>query len=85
MEWLTRIDEWEPARSFTDRQLRGPYALWVHEHRFTARDGGTLVRDRVEYRLPWEPLSAPVRRLFVRPTIERIFEHRRQVIARILG
>ena len=84
-DWLTRIDDWQPGHSFMDVQLRGPYALWVHEHRFSRRDGGTLVQDRVEYQLPWEPLSAPVRRLLVRPMIERIFRYRRQAIARVLG
>lgn len=85
VHWLTRIEEWQPGRFFTDVQVRGPYALWVHRHRFTPRDGGTLVEDRVEYRLPAAPLSAPVHALFVRPTIERIFAHRRRAIARILG
>ena len=85
LEWLTRIEDWQPGRSFTDLQLRGPYALWIHEHRFTSRNGGTLVEDRVAYRLPWEPLSAPVRLLIVRPTIERIFGYRREAIARLLG
>jgi ligand-binding SRPBCC domain-containing protein len=85
LEWLTRIEDWQPGRSFTDVQLRGPYAHWVHEHRFTRRDGGTLVEDRVEYQLPGEPFSAPVRALFVRPTIGRIFHYRREAIARVLG
>lgn len=85
VHWLTRIEEWEPGRSFTDVQVRGPYALWVHRHHFTAREGGTLVEDHVEYRVPGTPLSAPVHSLFARPTVERIFAHRRRAIERILG
>jgi len=85
VHWLTRIEEWQPGRSFTDVQVRGPYALWVHRHRFMPRGGGTLVEDHVEYRLPGAPLSAPVDSLFVRPTVERIFAHRRRAIERILG
>lgn len=85
MAWLTRIDRWEPGRSFVDTQLRGPYARWVHTHTFTPADGGTRVEDRVEYALPLAPLSDPVRALFVRPTVERIFRHRHAAIARILG
>jgi ligand-binding SRPBCC domain-containing protein len=83
--WLTRIEDWAPDRAFTDVQLRGPYATWVHRHTFAPLDGGTAVRDRVEYSLPFEPLSAPVHALFVRRTVERIFAHRRIAIARVLG
>jgi ligand-binding SRPBCC domain-containing protein len=83
--WLTRIEEWEPNRSFTDVQLRGPYAHWIHRHTFMPHGGGTSVRDRVEYALPLAPLSDPGRILFVRPTLERIFAYRRGAIARLLG
>ena len=85
MQWLTRIERWEPVHAFVDVQLRGPYARWVHLHTFTPEGAGTRVRDRVEYALPLAPLSAPVHALFVRPTIERIFRHRHEVIARVLG
>jgi ligand-binding SRPBCC domain-containing protein len=27
VRWTSRIEEWEPGRSFVDRQQRGPYAL----------------------------------------------------------
>ena len=45
--WRTRIDVWEPGVRFVDRQVRGPYRVWVHEHRFEAVEGGTRVMDRV--------------------------------------
>jgi ligand-binding SRPBCC domain-containing protein len=85
MNWLTRIERWIPNRSFVDVQLRGPYARWVHEHTFTAENGGTRVRDRVEYVLPFAPLSEPAHFLLVRPMVERIFRHRHHSIARLLG
>lgn len=85
IHWLTRIDEWTPGRSFTDRQLRGPYALWVHRHGFAPRREGTVIRDRVDYALPLPHLAAPVHALFVRPMIEKIFAYRRDLIAGVLG
>lgn len=85
MQWLTRIDEWRPGRSFVDRQLRGPYALWVHRHTFAAHPQGTLVRDRVDYALPLDPFSRPAHPFLVKPRIERIFAHRREVLARTFG
>ncbi|MGZ4875445.1 MAG: SRPBCC family protein, partial [Candidatus Angelobacter sp.] len=43
LRWTSEIIEWEPPHRFVDLQLRGPYKLWRHEHRFEARDGGTLI------------------------------------------
>ena len=85
MPWLTRIDHWEPGRLFVDRQLRGPYARWVHLHTFAAERGGTRLGDRVEYALPFDPLSRPAHVLYARPMVERIFDHRRMVITERFG
>ncbi len=85
MEWLTRIDEWNPGRSFVDRQLRGPYALWVHRHTFEPHPRGTRVHDRVDYALPLDPLSRPAHPLFVRPQIMKIFRYRREILVQTFG
>jgi hypothetical protein len=85
VRWRTRIDRWEPGRAFVDRQLSGPYTRWVHLHTFTPERGGTRLDDRVEYLLPLDPLSRPVHALYVRPTVERIFAHRHQVITEVFG
>jgi ligand-binding SRPBCC domain-containing protein len=85
MGWLSRIDDWRPGAGFTDVQVRGPYARWVHRHRFLPLDGGTVIRDEVEYALPFAPWSEPVHALFVRPRLMQIFGFRRAVIERVLG
>jgi uncharacterized protein YbjT (DUF2867 family)/ligand-binding SRPBCC domain-containing protein len=82
--WQTEIVEWEEGRRFVDVQRRGPYALWEHTHTFEAVNGGTLIRDRVRYRLPFGPLGTLVNRLRVRRDVGRIFDHRRVVIDRLL-
>lgn len=84
--WKTEIAEWDPPRRFVDRQLRGPYAEWVHTHTFDEQDDGTLVRDHVRYRLPgfW-PLTAIVNALLVGPDTRKIFEYRHDVLERRFG
>jgi ligand-binding SRPBCC domain-containing protein len=70
---------------FVDVQLDGPYRLWRHLHEFSDLDGGTLVRDRVEYELPFGPLGALAHALLVRRRLEAIFDHRARVIAELLA
>ncbi len=80
MTWRTRIAVWEPNRRFVDEQLKGPYVRWWHEHTFEASEGGTLCRDRVEYRVPGGPFAPLVHSLLVRRDVERIFKHRQTIL-----
>src|SRR5690349_19230913 len=41
LRWRTRIEAYDPMRSFVDVQLLGPYRSWRHTHVFEARPQGT--------------------------------------------
>ncbi len=84
IRWVSRIEAWEPGRRFVDRQLRGPYRLWEHTHEVEAHPQGTLSRDIVLYALPLGPVGAVAHRLLVRRDLERIFDFRREAVARLL-
>ena len=84
VRWTTRIEVWEPNVRFVDVQVRGPYRLWRHEHTFEERDGGTRIRDRVEYELPLFPISELAHPLLVRPDLDRIFSFRLAATRRLL-
>lgn len=83
--WTTQIRRWDPPRRFIDVQLRGPYRLWHHTHRFEASGGGTLMTDIVRYRLPFGPLGRLMRALVVRRDLARIFDYRSQRIQQLFG
>jgi len=84
LDWLTRIDEWEPGVRFVDSQLAGPYRVWHHTHDFGEHPGGTLMRDSVRYVLPLWPLgelAAPL----VRRELAAIFDFRAETVRRLLA
>jgi hypothetical protein len=76
LRWQSRIEEWEPGRSFVDRQVHGPYGLWHHRHSFEADGDSTIVRDSIDYALPLGRLGDLAHPLFVRRDLERIFDYR---------
>ncbi|MEP7085773.1 MAG: SRPBCC family protein [Gemmatimonadota bacterium] len=83
MRWRTRIAVWEPGVRFVDEQLSGPYAKWVHTHRFASANGGTDIDDEVVYALPFGVLgrlAAPLIRL----QLARIFRYRESEVLRLL-
>ena len=82
IRWRTEISAWDAPNRFVDRQLKGPYKLWHHEHTFEAVENGTMVHDRVHYVVPG---GAIVHRLLVKKDLIRIFEYRRSQIEAILN
>ncbi|RMF75474.1 MAG: CDP-paratose 2-epimerase [Acidobacteria bacterium] len=85
LTWVSRITRWEPGTRFVDEQVRGPYALWEHLHTFRDGEGGTVVGDRVRWRLPLAVLSHPFAAPFVRRDVERIFAFRRRRLEKLLA
>jgi uncharacterized protein YbjT (DUF2867 family)/ligand-binding SRPBCC domain-containing protein len=83
VRWQTHIDAYDPPNAFHDVQERGPYRAWRHTHTFEAVEGGTLVRDEVEYALPLGPLGEIAHRLAVRSQLVEIFRFRARAIESI--
>ncbi len=83
--WRTRIEQWQPGRKFVDTQLSGPYKLWHHTHEFIPMAGGTLLRDRVRYQVPFGWLGAMASGWKVHRDVATIFDFRRKKIAERFG
>ncbi len=76
LKWVTCIATAEVPHRFVDVQLKGPYKHWWHEHTFIAKDGGTLMLDKVEYELPFGPLGDLMHTWIVRDKLKSIFDFR---------
>ena len=83
--WRTLIERWEPDSSFVDTQLKGPYKKWLHTHTFEDLGGGTLMTDRVVYRLPLGRLGKALAGSFVRGDIEKIFAYRQEAAPKLIA
>ena len=81
VRWKTEIDQWKPPFKFVDKQLLGPYSFWHHTHEFKPFCGGTLMTDRVLFRLPMGYLGWIVAGKLVRKDVETIFNYRRKCVA----
>jgi ligand-binding SRPBCC domain-containing protein len=83
LRWQARILRWQPPSGFVDEQVRGPYRLWEHTHRFYDDGNKTIIEDVVRYGLPFWPfgeIAHPV----VRLQLERIFRFRQSAVRRLL-
>jgi len=67
----SRIVAFDRPRAFTDEMQRGPFRRWRHTHLFEPREGGTLMRDRVEFASPAGPLGALLDFLYLKSFVRR--------------
>lgn len=82
IRWTTEISEWNAPHRFVDREVSGPYAIWNHEHWFAAHEGGTTMRDRVTYGLPFAWIGRVAHAIVVKRDVERIFDYRGETMRR---
>jgi ligand-binding SRPBCC domain-containing protein len=83
LRWQARILRWQPPSGFVDEQVRGPYRLWEHTHRFYDDRNKTIIEDVVRYGLPLWPFGEIAHPL-VRLQLERIFRFRQSAVRRLL-
>ena len=78
-------DVHDPPRRFGERLVGGPFRRMTHVHEFEPREGGTLIRDRLEIALPWWMGGVPAERLVAAPRIRALFAARQEALERILA
>jgi len=80
-KWMTKIKDFNEPQSFTDIQLKGPYKTWEHTHSFSKLCAGTLIDDKVIFKLPFGIFGRIIAFIFVVKDIKRIFKYRAEKIS----
>ena len=82
VRWEAEHTDYDEGRRFVDRQVAGPFAHWIHEHRFEPDGGdGCVLEDRVDYALPFGVVGELAGLRSARRRIERMFAWRHEITA----
>lgn len=88
LPWDAEITDFEWDSHFCDVQHRGPFAYWKHCHRLESQLRGvlpgTILRDHVEYELPYGPLGDLANTLLVKRQMESVFHFRQKRTGELL-
>lgn len=88
VSWMARITDFEWNSHFCDEQARGPFSHFHHRHGIEGevRNGeeGTLVRDEIEFALPYG-LIGRWGAAMVRRQLTKSFAHRHKRLPEILA
>lgn len=71
----------DPPHRFCDRQTKGPFKDFLHEHVFLEHVAGTLMRDTITFHSPFRPIGTLVDRLFMRGYMQRLIAERNAILA----
>lgn len=85
MTWVTEITHVEHQHYFVDEQRMGPYAIWHHQHKIEAIEGGVLMTDIVSYQPPLGLLGAIANSLFIKGKLKEIFDFRTVAVEKKFG
>lgn len=76
----SKVTELERPRRFVDEQQRGPFSRFHHEHVFEDVEGGTLMRDHIEFDAPLGPLGDLVERLVLGSYLPKLIVERNEYL-----
>jgi ligand-binding SRPBCC domain-containing protein len=83
--WVTEITHVKEKEYFVDEQRIGPYAMWHHEHKIEAIEGGVLMTDIISYKPPFSFLGAIANSLFIKRQLQKIFDYRKIALEKRFG
>lgn len=83
VSWVTEITHVKDSEYFVDEQRFGPYSFWHHKHFLIETEHGVLMKDIVDYKIPFGILGDLANRVFVRKQLFKIFSFRKAAMERV--
>ena len=83
VRWVAVHIAYEENRLFVDEQREGPFAGWVHAHRFEPVNNGTQLTDHIEFALPGGPLIEALAGWAVKQKLRKMFKYRHEITRRM--
>jgi ligand-binding SRPBCC domain-containing protein len=85
LRWVAEHTEYDPPHLFADVQLKGPFAKWYHRHHFLDDgEGGTLLRDEVEFTPPLGCLGRWIGGAFLTRKLAKMFDYRHETTKKLV-
>lgn len=79
----SKIVALDAPHGFIDEMQRGPFMRWRHTHRFEPTEGGTLMRDRVNFASPFGPLGSAFDALFLKSFMTKVLTAQNKYIKEV--
>ena len=83
--WVTEIKGVIPEKQFIDEQRSGPYKFWHHLHEFEKTANGTLIKDKINYSLPFGLFGNIAHSIYVKKKLAEIFGYRKKILTEKFG
>jgi ligand-binding SRPBCC domain-containing protein len=84
-KWVSEITQVVDKKYFVDVQLYGPYAMWHHKHFVSEIEGGVLIEDNIDYKIPFGFFGEMLHPFTVAPQLEKIFDFRKKKLIEKFG
>ena len=83
--WVTEITHVKEGEYFVDEQRFGPYSLWHHKHFIKKCEGGVIMEDQIDYKLPLGIIGQLGHGLLVKKQLMKIFQYRENKLQELFG
>ena len=83
LDWCTEITHVKDQVYFVDEQRFGPYAMWHHQHHFEVVEGGVMMTDIVDYKIPFGWIGDLGNTLLIKHKLKEIFAFRKQALEKL--